>query len=95
MLTKNCLGRGALLYWAVLLTLSAAVLHLIGALDQPPRSVLLVALLVAAAIVQAAIALAVVAVPSRRLLLAAAAIEGAAMLVWAIAHFAGLPDGVT
>lgn len=93
--TKNRLTRGALLYWAVLFTLSAAIFHSIGALDQPPRSPLLVALLVGGAAVQAIVALAVVAVPSRRLLLAATAIEGAATLVWVIAHTAGLPDGLT
>jgi len=84
-LTTNRLKRGALLYWAALFTGSAAVIHCIGLLAQPPQSGLLVGLIV----VQAVIALAVVAAPVRRLLIAAGVVEGVALVFWIVAHTGG------
>ncbi len=92
-LTTNRLKRGALLYWAALFTGSAAVIHGIGLVAQPPQSGLLVALLLGFTIVQAVIALAVVAAPARRLLIAAAVVEGAALAFWIVAHTGGISDG--
>lgn len=94
-LAADRLKRGALLYWAVLFTMGATIIHLIGVLVQPPQSDLLVALLLGATIVQAAIAVVVVVVPARRLLLAAAVVEGVALLLWIVAHNIGLPLGFT
>lgn len=91
----NRLKRGALLYWAALFTLSAAVLHLIAVLKEPPQSVLLVVLLLVLAIIQASTAIAVVVAPARRLLLIAAIVEGVAALLWLVAHNSGVPDGFT
>lgn len=91
-LTAYRLNRGALLYWAAIFTMSAATLHMIGVLKQPPPSALLVILLLGLAIVQGITAIAVV-VPARRLLLAAAVAETVALLLWIVAHAAGLPDG--
>ncbi len=87
------LKRGALLYWASLFTLSAAALHLIGVVKQPPPSGLLVAPLLGLAVVQAITAIAVVALPARRLLFVAAVIESVALVLWIVAHAVGLPDG--
>ncbi len=94
-LTTDRLKRGALLYWAALFTLSAAIIHAIGVLEQPPQSGLLVALISGFAVIQLAIALAVVALPARRLLIATAVVEGAAVLLWIVAHTSGLPIGLT
>lgn len=92
-LVANRLKRGALLYWATLFTMSAAIIHFIGVLKQPPQSGLLVAVMVGAALIQAIIAIAVVAVPARRLLIAAAVVEAVAALSWPIAHITGIPVG--
>lgn len=94
-LTANRLKRGVLLYWTALFTMSAAIIHFIGVLEQPPASVLLAVLLLIFTIVQAITAISVVALPARRLLLAAAVVEGAGTLFWIIAHAIGLPDGFT
>jgi acetyl esterase/lipase len=94
-LTANAIKRGALLYWTSLFTMSAAIIHLVGVLKQPPQSVLLVALLFCFTIVQAITAVSIIAFPTRRLLFAAAVIEGTGVLVWSIAHTTGLPDGLT
>ncbi len=93
--TAHRLKRGALLYWAVLFTLSAAVMHFVGVLKESPHSGLLVALLLGSTVVQAIVAVSVVSVPSRRLLFGAGAIEAIAMLLWIVAHTIGLPDGYT
>lgn len=93
-LTVNHLKRGALLYWATLFTVSAAAIHFIGVLAQPPQSGFLAALLLGSALAQVAIALSVIAVPARRLLIIAAVIEGVAMLFWIFARTAGLPIGL-
>lgn len=91
----NHLKRGALLYWAALLTMSAAVIHFVGVLKQAPQSGLLVALLCGGALVQAIIALAIVAVPARHLLIAAAIVEAVAALCWVAVHITGIPIGPT
>ncbi|BCL78004.1 alpha/beta hydrolase [Ktedonobacteria bacterium brp13] len=87
--------RGALLYWAVLLTLSAVVMHGTAILNQLPPSTLLAILLVGFTIVQALVAIAAVTIPARRFLLTAGVVEAVGMLVWIIAHAFGLPDGST
>jgi acetyl esterase/lipase len=92
-LTANRIKRGALLYWAALFTLSAATIHCISGVAN--RSVLLVVLLLGFALIQAAIAIAVVVLPGRGLLLAAAVVEGVALLLWIVAHTAGFPIGAT
>jgi hypothetical protein len=94
-LMAHRLKRGALLYWAALFTMSAAVLHVIAGLKEPPPSGVLVASLLGLAVFQIIAAIAVVAVPARRLLCAAAIIEAAALLLWIIAHTIGLSDGRT
>src|SRR6266567_6823689 len=94
-LTANPARRGALLLWTVLFTMSAAIIHLIGVLKQPPQSGLLVVLLFGFTIIQIVTAVSVVVFPARRLLLAAAVVEGAGLLVWIVAHTTGLPDGFT
>lgn len=94
-LVANRLKRGALLYWTALFTLSAAVIHFIGVLEQPPQAGLLTALLFGGAFVQAMIALSVVAVPARSLLIAAGVIEAVAALLWPIAHITGFAIGPT
>ncbi|GEM_PF-955762 len=94
-LLAHRLQRGMLLYWAGLFTLSAAIIHMIGVLKQPPPAGLLVTLLFGLAVLQALAAIAVVAVPARSLLFAAALLEAVALLLWVVAHVAGLPDGRT
>ncbi len=89
------LRRGASLYTAALLTLSAAGSHLGGLLAQPPRSGLLIALLLAFAVIQGATALVIVAAPTRRLLVAAAVVEGIAVLLWVVVRATGVPLGST
>src|SRR5450631_4751383 len=91
--TEHRLKRGALLYWAALFTMGAAIMHFMGALKQLPPSGLLAFLLVGFTLIQPIIAIAVVAVPARRLLLAAMLVEAVGLLVWIVAHAFGLPDG--
>jgi acetyl esterase/lipase len=93
--TNHLIKRGALLYWAALFTLCAALIHFIGMLKQAPQSWVLVALLVVGTLMQASLAVATVAVPARRILLAAGVIEAVAVLIWLLAHSTGLPDGLT
>lgn len=92
-LTAHPLKRGALLSWAALLTASAATIHVIGVLKQPPQLALLTTLLLICAILQAALAVAVVATPVRRLLIVAAVIQGAALLFWVLVRTIGVPIG--
>lgn len=94
LLTAHRLKYRVHLYWAVLLTMGAAIIHFIGVLAQPPASGLLAVLLLVFAIVQAVVTIAVVAVPARRLLLIAGVFEAVAMLLWIVAHSSGLPDGL-
>ncbi|MBA3947778.1 MAG: hypothetical protein H0X37_24890, partial [Herpetosiphonaceae bacterium] len=94
-LSLNRLKRGTLLYWAVLCTLGTSIIHLVGVVKQPPQSGLLAALLLGGALVQAVIALAVVALPSGRLLIVAAVVQGAGVLLWIVTHSRGLPIGPT
>ena len=75
--------------------MSAAIIHLVAVLKQPPPSELLVVLLFGITIVQAIMVVAIVAVPARRLLFVAAIVETVGMLVWINAHAFGLPDGFT
>lgn len=93
LLSENHVKRGALFCWAALFTIGAVVIHCIGVLKQSPQSGLLIALLLGFTIVQAIVAIAVVAFPTRRLLLAAAVVNGGGVLFWIIAHAVGLPDG--
>lgn len=92
---EKVFARGALLYWAVLFTLNAAVMHAVAVVNQLPPSILLSVILVGFTIVQAAVAIAAVSIPARRLLLAAGVVEAVGMLVWIVAHMFGLPDGFT
>jgi acetyl esterase/lipase len=94
-LTADRIKRGALLYWATLFTLSAAIIHIIGGVAEQHGSELLVVLLISFAIIQAAIAIAVVVFPGRSLLMAAVVVEGAALLLWITVHTAGFPIGAT
>src|SRR5579875_3771516 len=93
--TAHQIKRGALLYWAVLLMLSATIMHAVAIVHELPPSALLVILLIGFTIVQTVVALAVVIVPARRLLLVASGIEIVGLLVWITAHGFGLPDGFT
>lgn len=93
--TAHHLKRGALFYWAVLLTMSAAIMHLVTVLKQPPSSELLAVLLLGFTIIQAMVAVAIVAVPARRLLFIAGIVETIGILVWINARAFGLPDGFT
>jgi acetyl esterase/lipase len=94
-LMAHRLRRVALLYWAALFTLSAAIIHFFAGAAEPPGSGLLVVLLIGFAIIQAVIAIAVVVVPSRSLLMAAGVVEAVALLLWIVAHTAGFPIGAT
>ena len=94
-LLANPVKRGATLYWAALITLSAALTHFVGIVEQPPQSASLVVLLVVGAILQTIVALAAVAFPARRLLLIAVGIQGASLLLWFVAHTFGIFDGFT
>jgi len=87
------LRRGALLGTAALFTLSAAASHAGGLLAQPPHSGLLTILILALAVIQGAAALGVVAAPAPRLLIAAVAVEGAAVLLWFVVRIVGIPQG--
>lgn len=93
LLTAHRLKRGALLYWAVLLTMSAAIMHSVAVLNQLPPSALLAVLLIGFTIVQAVVAIAVVAAPARRFLFVAGIVEAVGLLIWLAAHIFGLPDG--
>lgn len=87
------LRRGALLYTAALLTLSAAASHLSGLLGQPPGPGLLAGILLAGASIQCLAALAAVVSPTRRLLIVAAAVEGLSVAVWLAVRATGIPLG--
>jgi acetyl esterase/lipase len=90
---EHRIKRGALLYWAVLLTLSAAVMHSVAIVNRLPPSALLAVLLIGFTILQFVVALAVVTVPARRLLLSAGVVQAVGLLAWITAHAFGLPDG--
>ena len=92
---SNRIKRGGFLYWAALLTLSAAIIRGLGVLFQVPQSALLVACLLLGVLAQVSCAAAVVAWPARRVLLAAGAVNGLALLLWVFAHTTGLPVGLT
>ena len=94
-IVKNPVRRGALLYWAALLTTGAAIIHFIGALTFLPQSGLLAAFSLGLALVQIVLASAVVVAPARNLLAVAASVEGVATLVWILARNTGLPIGLT
>ena len=85
--------RGALLYWAALLTLSAASMHGVALVKALPPSALLAILLLVFTLVQIGVAALVVALPARRLLLVAGLLDAVGVLVWFVAHAWGLPDG--
>ncbi len=87
------LKRGALLYWAVLFTLSAAIIHIVAIVNSLPPSALLAVILIGLTLAQIVVASAVVIVPSRRFLLIAGLVEVVALLLWVLAHAFGAPDG--
>lgn len=89
-ITAKPLRHGALLYWATLLTASAAVIHVIEALKQSQTSFLAI-LLLGGAVIQAAIAIVVMMMPVRRFLVAAIVIQVCAVLFWFLAHTIGVP----
>jgi acetyl esterase/lipase len=93
LLTTHRIPRGALLYWAALFTMSAAIMHFVGALKQSPSSGLLAVLLVGFTIMQVVVAIAVMIAPARLLLLVATVTEAVGMLAWITAHVFGLSDG--
>ncbi len=94
-LTANRIKRGALLYWAALFTLSAAIIHSISGIVEQPRSILLLVLLLGFAFIQAAIAIAVVVLPGRVFLISAAVVQVVALLLWIVVHSVGLPIGAS
>jgi len=87
--------RGALLFWAALLTLGAGLTHIVGTLSQPPASTLLLALLLGFGAIQMIAALAVVVAPSVRRIAAATALEAGALLIWFLTRSVGVPLGST
>lgn len=91
-LTLPRVKRGALLYWAVLLTASAAIMHLVAVLHYPPL-LLLTALLIGFTLIQAVVASAAVLAPGRRLLLLSGVLEAGGLLIWLVVHVFGLPNG--
>lgn len=95
LLLANRIKRGGFLYWAALLTMSAAIIHFLGILLQRPPSGLLGALLFIGALIQAISAVSVVVWPARRLLIAAGVVDGLALLLWLLAHTTGVPVGLT
>ena len=94
LLTAHQLKRGALLYWAALLMMSAAIIHVVAVLNALPSSALLAVLLIGFTIVQTTVAMTVVAMPARRPLFVAGVLEVVGTLVWVIAHTFGLPDEI-
>lgn len=92
-LTAQRIKRCALFSWAVLLTISAAIMHIMALVKALPSSALLAILLGVFTLAQIILAVAVVSVPARRLLLIAGLIEAAGVLAWLTAHLFGLPDG--
>jgi acetyl esterase/lipase len=93
-LLANRIKRGGLLYWAAILTLSAAATHFLAVLLQTPHSTVLAALLLVCALIQAITAASVVLWPARRVLISAGAIDGLALLFWLLAHSTGVPAGL-
>ena len=92
-LLANRIKRGGLLYWAVLFTLSAAVIHFLAILFQAPQSGLLSALILIGASIQAISAVSAVLWPARRVLIASGLVDGLALLLWLLAHTTGVPVG--
>lgn len=95
LLLTNRIKRGGFLYWAVLFTMSAAIIHFLGILLQRPRSSLLIVLILIGTGIQAISAVSVVVWPARRVLIAAGVVNGLALLLWLLAHTTGLPVGLT
>jgi acetyl esterase/lipase len=94
-LLANRIKRGGLLYWAAILTLSAAAIRFLAVLLQTPHSALLAASLLVCALIQAITAACAVAWPARRILLAAGAVDALALVLWLFAHSTGVPAGLT
>lgn len=94
-LFANRIKRGAFLYWAALLTLSAAIVHFLAMLFQTPSSGLLTAFILIGAGIQAISAFSVIIWPARRVLIAAGIVDGLALLLWLLAHTTGVPVGFT
>ncbi|HEX6479428.1 MAG TPA: alpha/beta hydrolase [Ktedonobacteraceae bacterium] len=95
LLLADRIKRGGFLYWAVLFTLSATIIHFLTILLQRPQSGLLVALILIGAGIQAISAVSVVVWPGRRSLIAAGVVDGLALLLWLLAHTTGVPVGLT
>jgi hypothetical protein len=85
------LRRGERLYWAALLVIGAALIHLASASEEVSRSGLLAALFLGCAVVQLVTGITIVAIPAVRISPTAALIEAAAVLLWILAHTTGLP----
>ena len=94
-LLANRIKRGGFLYWAVLFTVSAAIIHFLALLLHRPQSGLLGAFLLLGALIQAISAVSVVLWPARRLLIAAGVVDGLALILWLLAHTTGVPVGFT
>ncbi|MGZ3667787.1 MAG: alpha/beta hydrolase fold domain-containing protein [Ktedonobacterales bacterium] len=94
-LLDDRIKRGGFLYWAALLTMSAAVIRFLAILLQTPQSGPLAALVLLGALIQAVSAVSVVVWPARRLLIAAGVVDGLALLLWLLAHTTGVPVGFT
>jgi hypothetical protein len=86
---------GPLLMSAALLILGAAVIHLSGASQQLPRSIVVAAGLCLVGLVQAAGAVALLSIARRPLVRALALFCAGGVFVWGVAHSAGLPLGTT
>ncbi len=85
--------RRALLLLAALLTLGAAIIHVVAASTHLGQSAVLAAALGAGGALQLAAAAALVAIPSHRLIAAFVALNLVAVGLWMLAHTVGLPVG--
>ena len=92
-LLANRIKRGGFLYWAALLTISAAIIRVLAIVLQRPPSALLVALLLLGALIQVISATSVVVWPTRFVLIVAGVVDGLAVLLWVLAHTTGIPVG--
>jgi acetyl esterase/lipase len=84
---------GALLTWAVLLVLSAGVIHLAGARARFDETALLGFGTAAVGLGQVGFAVAASIVRTRPILKIGAVASGAAALLWTVSHLVGLPVG--
>ncbi len=92
---RQRVARGPLLMSAALLILGAAAIHLSGAPQQLPRSIILAAGLCLIGLVQAAGAVALLGIARRPVVRALALFSAGSVFVWGVAHCVGLPLGTT